>query len=163
MCSSGTAWAHAELESSIPEQGAILQALPEVISATFGEKLLLLGEEKVNTIALVDPQGIERELRDIQVVDETMSARLATIDSPSPGDYQIRYRVVSADGHPVAGEISFTYKPGEVVASDSPSPKESTFPDSDSSRGFITPILAVFIFIGFIALILAVLLIRRKK
>ena len=41
--------AHAELESSNPDAGSVLSAMPESISLTFGEVLITLEGEKVNT------------------------------------------------------------------------------------------------------------------
>ena len=47
----------------------------------------------------------------------------ATLADPGPGTYRIAYRVVSADGHPISGETSFTVTgPTRTPTSTGPTP-----------------------------------------
>jgi hypothetical protein len=95
--------AHSELESSDPQDGATLSAPPGAISFTFNEELL----EQGNAITLTEvATGTRLPLGEVQVGGDTVS-----VDWPeaSPaGEYRAAYRVVSADGHPIDGTVSFT-------------------------------------------------------
>ena len=112
-----SASAHAELESSNPAEGSIIEIMPTHITLTFGEKLLTLGEENVNTLKLSSTSGVEVKLSPVTINGEVLSA---TVDSTSnaftPGKYQISYRVVSTDGHPIKGEISFEFASPKAIA-----------------------------------------------
>jgi len=125
--------AHAELESSNPGAGSVLSAMPESISLTFGEVLITLEGEKVNTIALSDPTGRDIPLSPSVVENTTLSTEIADLASNTfvPGEYKITYRVVSADGHPISGSISFTLKPDESAPTGS---------DSTQSKSEITSV-----------------------
>lgn len=150
-------WAHAEFESSNPKPNSTLQVMPDLISASFGEDLMVLGEEAVNTIALLDSQDREIPLSKAQIVGKTISAQLPGADQLSAGEYRILYRVVSADGHPIEGEIAFTFAPQEPLPTESPSPVAVPVKESAPNFGFIGPLIAIILVVG------AVLLIRKKK
>jgi len=117
-----SASAHSGLESSNPADGSVVTEAPASISLTFNEDLLP-GANSVSlnatdgtsiTSAKVEPMG--------KTVDLPWPAELAA------GDYQVAYRVVSADGHPVTGAIYFSFAPAEALAtpaSSSPAMAES--------------------------------------
>jgi methionine-rich copper-binding protein CopC len=125
--------AHAELERSNPDAGSILSVMPESISLTFGEVLITLEGEKVNTIALSDPNGRNVPLSPSVAEEATLSTQIADLANSAfePGEYKITYRVVSADGHPVSGSISFILKPDQSAPTDS---------DSTQSKSEITSV-----------------------
>lgn len=106
--------AHDELISSTPAPGQRLDQSPDSISLTFRAPMMKLGYE-------------------IRVVDSTAANRVeiapvlsgATLTQPLPadlpeGEYQVRWRVVSSDGHPIDGSYEFlvgaTAKPGSFDA-----------------------------------------------
>lgn len=103
----GPADAHAALVSTDPEDGARLERLPGQVSFTFNEAV-----GNVN-IAVQAPDGSPVELSDVGAVDTTASATLA--DPGQRGTYTASYRVVSVDGHPVAGTVTFDVLSGEAV------------------------------------------------
>jgi len=117
--------AHSELESSDPADGATLSAPPEAIAFTFNEDLL----EQGNAITLTEvATGTRLPLGQVQVAGDTVS-----VDWPeaSPaGEYRAAFRVVSADGHPIDGTVSFTVEraAGQVTASPAASPAASPTP-----------------------------------
>jgi len=125
--------AHAELESSNPGAESVLSVMPESISLTFSEALIALEGEKVNTIALSDPTGRDVPLSPSVVENTTLSTEIADLASNTfvPGEYKITYRVVSADGHPISGSISFILKPDQSAPTDS---------DSTQSKSEITSV-----------------------
>lgn len=98
----GPASAHDQLLSSDPEDGATLDDHPASISLTFSAAPLDTGIE----IALVGPDGVAAQGRDIQVDDAVVTAQLD--EGLPPGDYDVAWHVVSSDGHPIDGEFTYT-------------------------------------------------------
>ena len=103
--------AHAELESSDPKEGATLSSAPAAISFVFGEEILPEG----NAVTLTDVAADTRlEVGPVEVEGDTVSVAWPSV-SPA-GEFRAAYRVVSADGHPIDGTITFTVEQavGEV-------------------------------------------------
>lgn len=118
-----TAVAHSELVSSDPADGATLDAPPQTVTFTFNEPLLPDFVRFVGT----DPTGETGELPVGSVEGST-----ATIDWPAGapgGEWTVSYRVVSQDGHPIEGGITFTYAAASPTASPTSAPT-STAPTS---------------------------------
>ena len=162
------ALAHAELESSDPAEGSVVEVMPKVITLTFGEKLLILGEENVNTITLTTESGSAIPLSSIDVSGEIISTIVeSTPDEFAPGKYLIQYRVVSTDGHPIKGEVEFEFAPPELVpaepaspAAESPSEKaqnEEQISESGVNLGLIVP----FVIVGVVGIALLLAWIRK--
>jgi methionine-rich copper-binding protein CopC len=106
------AMAHSDLASSDPADGAVLATAPEVVRFTFNERLLPQG----NAITLTDVAADAR----IEVAKASVDGDTVSVPFPAgapAGQYRAAYRVVSADGHPIAGSITFT-----VGAGASPTP-----------------------------------------
>lgn len=103
----GPARAHAELVSSDPPDGATLASPPEELRFTFGEELLPQG----NAITAFAVSADERvPLADVSVAGNAVSVPWP--QSAAAGRYRANYRVVSADGHPITGSITFTITAG---------------------------------------------------
>lgn len=98
----GPASAHDQLLSSDPKDGATLDEHPASISLTFSAAPLDTGIE----VALVGPDGVTAQGQDIQVDDKVVTAQLA--DDLPAGRYDVAWHVVSSDGHPIDGELSYT-------------------------------------------------------
>lgn len=122
--------AHSQLASSTPADGAVLDTAPAEVVFEFNEPLL---PDFVRFIA-ADAAGSTSDL-----VVTGVDGATATVQWPAafaPGEWRIEYRVVSQDGHPVNGGISFTYAGGE----DSPTPTPtSPAPASSASPEPSTP------------------------
>ena len=100
-----TAVAHSELATSSPADGATLGSPPAAVSLTFNEPIMDAGLQVVAN----GPSG--RVALDAPVV--TGPTLSVTWPSNAPdGEYQVAYRVVSADGHPIDGSIRFSYTGG---------------------------------------------------
>ncbi|KQY59219.1 hypothetical protein ASD11_06450 [Aeromicrobium sp. Root495] len=146
----GPAAAHAALVSTDPADGSTLEALPQEITLTFNEPV---GQP---AIVVTAPDGTR--------VSEKASSLDATVTAPLEGEaqkgrYTLAYRVVSADGHPIAGETTFTSTTGKTVtASQTEKSDEATFVHRHRSHFVWAAIAAV---VG-LALILAPL-VRRPK
>jgi copper resistance protein C len=96
------AFAHARLESSDPADGASLDTAPQRVSLTFSDPMTT----DFTTITVVGPDGEHYEAGDIAASGTTVSAGVQPL-GPA-GRYEIGFRVVSEDGHPVTGSVAFT-------------------------------------------------------
>ena len=77
--------------------------------------------QKYAKVAVTGPDGDSAAAGGVEVQGRTVTLPLDA-GSP-PGRYTVGYRVVSADGHPVAGSYTFTVRATESPASPpSPSP-----------------------------------------
>lgn len=103
---SQAAFAHAELESSNPEANSVVGAAPEVVSLTFGEKLMVIeGEPDANQVQVTDGSDARVDNSDYQVAGEVLTVSLKP--DQADGTYKVTYRVVSEDGHPIEGVYEF--------------------------------------------------------
>jgi methionine-rich copper-binding protein CopC len=127
-----TTSAHADLQVSTPADGESLDIAPEEIRLTFSEELF----EELVEISILDAAG---DLYSTIEVEQTPPPGTDVIfpwpAQAPPGEYSIAYRVVSADGHPVTGTISFSY----AAAAPEPSTPEPTPSDSTPSTESSTP------------------------
>lgn len=93
--------AHATLVSTDPVEGAVLQAAPDQVRFTFDESVRGVPDG----VQVFDSQG--------ELVDATASVRGAELEvAPSEplsdGTTVIVWRVVSEDGHPINGSLTFS-------------------------------------------------------
>ena len=112
LCTVSTtpALAHSGLESSNPADGVVISEAPAAISLTFDEDLL----PDADSISLNAADGTNITSAKVEPAGNTVELPWPA-DLPS-GEYQVAYRVVSADGHPVTGAISFTFAPASASA-----------------------------------------------
>jgi methionine-rich copper-binding protein CopC len=101
------AWAHDDVVDSTPAEGETLTALPDAFSVTASEPLPDLGAEGVFELQIRDAAGSYYGDGCVDIVDATMSTEPAIGES---GEYMMLWQIVSADGHPVSGEIAFTWE-----------------------------------------------------
>jgi methionine-rich copper-binding protein CopC len=109
---------HAGLQFSTPEDGAALDVAPEEVVLTFSEELLA---------ELVEISVLDADDNPVVVTEVPQTPPPGTdvkvpwpADLP-PGEYSVAYRVVSADGHPVTGRVTFSYA---NVREEAPAPTE---------------------------------------
>ncbi|MFD5752131.1 copper resistance protein CopC [Streptomyces sp. NPDC127033] len=93
--------AHTELTGATPADGSSVASLPERVRLTFSDPM----SRKYAKVSLTGPRGAAL-VGEPEVDGEDVAVRPAP--SSPPGRYRIGYRVVSADGHPVSGVLSFT-------------------------------------------------------
>ncbi len=95
--------AHASLSSSNPEDGSTLNAPPTVVDLTFNEELL---PDTVEIAVTTETAGLIADV-DFTTVGPTVQVNWPQ-DLPD-NTYKVAYRVVSNDGHPITGAITFSY------------------------------------------------------
>lgn len=93
--------AHDQLISSNPTDGQRLSVAPPTIKIAFSSQLLTLGYE----IRIVDADSKNWAQGAAILTQDSLSQPLAA--SMPDGEYQVRWRVVSSDGHPINGSFSF--------------------------------------------------------
>jgi methionine-rich copper-binding protein CopC len=98
--------AHDELIGSTPAAGA---SVAELSSVTLDYSAQLLGEG-ANVVQVVGPDGLFYDSGCTTVEGTTAGIETALGQA---GQYEIRWQVVSSDGHPISGTVPFTYAPGE--------------------------------------------------
>lgn len=121
LASAPAASAHDQLVSSTPSTGERLSVAPSSVALKFTAPLLTLGHE----IRVVDAASRNWVQGDAVLARETLTQPLAP-DLPE-GEYQVRWRVVSSDGHPINGSYSFLVGPGSQAGS-VPAPAAVTGP-----------------------------------
>ncbi|MEI7795756.1 MAG: copper resistance CopC family protein [Methylococcaceae bacterium] len=102
-----SAFSHAIMVKSQPEQNATLTVSPKQIDVWFNDKVG--GEYKA--VAVIDSKGNRVDNKDVQQEMLDGSHLYCTIPKLSADTYTVRYRVVSIDTHIVTGKFQFTIKP----------------------------------------------------
>lgn len=93
------AMAHSHMESSVPEDGATVTEPLEEVTLTFSA-----GIEEGSTITLTGADG-EVGFEEISIDGTDL---IGTLAGPLPdGEWTLGWNVISEDGHPIEGEITF--------------------------------------------------------
>ena len=104
--------AHVSVISTSPQYQSTIDALPEKLVIGFNSPLIVLGAKKTNTLEVINPNGQSVVVGDVSVEGATISVALNQSQSVA-GDYTVRYRVVSTDGHAVSGSYHFLLSTGQ--------------------------------------------------
>src|SRR4051812_37485832 len=118
--------AHNVLISSDPSEGAVVQAAPTLITLTFDEAV----QDFQPVVTVLGPDGQKYESGPPQVDSTVVTTPVGPM--PTAGDYVIAYRVVSADGHPVQGEVHFRLAAAAPTSSSAASSSSSSSGSSSS-------------------------------
>ena len=131
LAGAAPAFAHTRLLSSDPTDGASLPTPPEQVALTFNENM----QPAFSTLTVVGPDGTAYQSGPVTASGGTVST--AVLPLGPAGRYEIGYRVVSDDGHPVSGSVAFTLTtPGPAASSGVPVPPATSAvaPPSASTR-----------------------------
>lgn len=150
--------AHADLVSTDPVDGSVLERAPDSITLSFNSKVL----DSMAELAVSNSAG---ELIPGIVAETVKTTATAVWPMDLPGDtYEVAYRIVSEDGHPVTGSFSFSYPDSvtesisasevatevaepQVTTMETPSPEnlavEPTSTSSGSMLGWVLGFLAL--------------------
>jgi copper transport protein len=100
LCFASAASAHASLVATEPADGSVLAQAPKTVQLHFNEPVTAV------VIKLIDAGGITR---DDAPAHATGKAIVVTLPESLPrGTQVVSYRVISEDGHPVAGSMVFS-------------------------------------------------------
>ena len=146
LCAPATmASAHAVLDNSVPTSGATLEDTPLQIVLDFDESV----ESSLGYIKLFSSSGKRVQLPAVKA--DASDASIVRVIPPTlaQDSYVAVYRVISADGHPVEGAITFRVGAGAV--SNLASVIETALQDSETSNA-VKIAMALMRFISYIAI-----------
>ena len=98
------ATAHEQLVDQEPKPGQILEAGIAEVKLSFSDDLISLDNSAGSEIVILDSNQNPVN-NGCAVIDYRTAIARADIDQP--GTYQVGWRVVSGDGHPISGSFSF--------------------------------------------------------
>jgi hypothetical protein len=108
--------AHTDLEASTPSAGAHLVSAPQEVTLTFSEPVS-------SALSAISLQVSEGRATPLKVTPgrgrDTIVAVVDTEAAAAPGTtrWLVRYRVTSADGHPIVGQLTFDVRKPPAPAS----------------------------------------------
>ncbi|WP_020669003.1 copper resistance CopC family protein [Amycolatopsis nigrescens] len=120
------ALAHNVLVSADPAKGSSVEVGPDRITLTFDAPVQ---PGDVNQVAVTGPAGDQWAEGEIRVDSNVVTAPLRPL-GPA-GEYTVGYRILSADGHPVADKYTFTLTkagngtPAQAKAAGSPAGEQA--------------------------------------
>lgn len=131
VCGSAVAFAHASLVATEPRDGSMVAQAPKTVRLRFNEPVTPA------VIRVIDSDGTTRNDAAVHAVDETIEITLPT--GLPAGTQVISYRVISADGHPVAGSMMFSVGMGKSAAVPA---------DSDAALGILIWLSRIGLYLG---------------
>ena len=120
LISPDTASAHAQLVATFPQDGSSIQSSPEVIVLSWGEDV----QTSAKQFALVSQSGKKLTTKFSYSYDSTSregTAKLYPASKLGKGSYFLSWKVISHDGHLVAGSIAFGVQTKVAISGGSPS------------------------------------------
>jgi copper transport protein len=116
ICGVTSAFAHASLVATEPRDGSMVAQAPKTVRLRFNEPVTPA------VIRVIDSDGTTRNDAAVHATNETIEITLPA--SLPAGTQVISYRVISADGHPVAGSMMFSIGMGRPATA--PANSDST-------------------------------------
>ncbi len=160
-----SASAHDQLVSTSPADGSTVTELSN-IELTYSATLLSIGEDQRSAAIQVVHDGRYYESACPTLRDNTASVAVAP---GSAGDYEVRWQVVSSDGHTISGQYSFVYQPGSGAAAaegaDAPAcggEEAGASADQPSDDSILIGAAVGIVGLAAIAIVVAVFLGRRR-
>lgn len=101
--------AHAQLTTSTPLANQTVKVLPKLLWVEFDGDLMTFGDKNPNEMQVLDSKLRRVDFGGTIVGGARISTKLKS--GLIQGRYQVKYRIVSEDGHPVEGNFFFTYRP----------------------------------------------------
>ncbi len=121
LATAGPAAAHAQLISTDPTDGALLQQAPDQVTLTFNEPVRLTAQE----ITVYDADGQTLPSEAVSTGTE-VTIDLPDADELGRGTFVVGWFVLSADGHPISGSLTFSVgERSDEVAEPPPPPTSS--------------------------------------
>ncbi|WP_018685780.1 copper resistance CopC family protein [Actinokineospora enzanensis] len=125
------AYAHSELKSSTPAEGATLAELPKVITLTFSEDVTTKPED----FAVTGAGGERWQLGAPKVEGAVVTIPVQPVGPAGP--YHLEYRVVAGDGDITGGVVNFTMSVAGAAAPTTTT--EAPAPTSQATQGDNAP------------------------
>lgn len=150
---------HSQLLSTSPADGSVLAAPPAEVVFTFDAPLL----PDTPTVSINDADG--QVVSSIHPAPAGDSVSIPWPEGTAPGDYQVAFRVVCADGQPLIGAITLTITgSADTAAAPAPASAAPAASAPTPAKGLpIAAILAVAAGIAVIAIVALVISGRRRR
>jgi hypothetical protein len=104
----GSAFAHAELQSSAPQKNAVLKTAPTEVAIDFSEAV----NPKLSHIVVKDASGKRVDKKDGHVADGNARHFSVDLEPLAAGEYEVSWTSVAAeDGHKLTGAFKFKVAP----------------------------------------------------
>ena len=107
LFAAGPAFAHAHLKCANPADRAIVSTSPMALTLDFTEGLNLA----FSGVNLQDASGSQVQPGKAQLSNGDKTLTVPLQSALRPGDYTVKWHVLSADGHKTDGSYSFTVGP----------------------------------------------------
>nr|WP_253942296.1 copper resistance protein CopC [Nocardioides sp. zg-1230] len=127
---------------SDPAEGAVVETAPDTVTLTFNEPVRLTSQE----IAVYDAAGEEVEATS-RAGGTEVTVGLSGAADLSDGTYVVSWNVLSGDGHPISGALTFSVG--------APSASVSAPPEPQTSSAGVTVVRDVVTVITYVGLLLA--------
>ena len=149
------ATAHSDLVSADPAPNSIIEQLPDKVTLAFSTSILQIdGSAGANQVLVTSSAGTR--IDDGKVVIDGAQVSVAIVPDSPDAVYQVAYRVVSSDGHPIEGVYSFT--------AGHPSPEVTPSGTTENSTvGHFDFTIVYLVGVGFLTVIALILIYRKRK
>src|SRR5262245_35995945 len=108
LAAAGDAYAHAELETSVPQKNAVLKTAPTEVAIDFSEAV----NPKLSHIVVRDVKGKQVDKADGHVAPDNAKHFSVDLNPLEEGIYTVNWTSVAAeDGHKLSGAFKFTIAP----------------------------------------------------
>lgn len=124
-----SAWAHTALVDTQPKRDSVVTEPVTAVTLRFTEVV----SEPYTTVVVTGPDGRSLVAGQPRVVGDTITQPVGPLPE---GQIRVAWRTVSLDGHPVAGEFTFTVSARAATTASSPaSPAEASAPSDATPPG----------------------------
>ncbi|WP_428943257.1 CopC domain-containing protein YobA [Pantoea sp. FN060301] len=105
--SSQQALAHAHLKSQYPAANATMEVSPQALTLTFSEDI----EPAFSGVEVLDKAQQPMPLTEAERAPKQHNQLIVPLEKPlASGDYQVKWHVLSVDGHKTKGNYRFSVK-----------------------------------------------------
>ena len=131
------AFAHTEIDITTPDSGESVVGGEQLISVSFTDKILNLANS--TEIVVTDSSGtaVKTDCSGVEEQSIYTNAFLATA-----GEYEVTWRTVAEDGHPISGKFNFTVSEDASVEYTQPSCATDTPTAEPTPKVIATPLAA---------------------
>jgi methionine-rich copper-binding protein CopC len=143
--SAAPAQAHDVLVDISPAPGEVVTSSSFEAVLTFDNPLLVIEGETNAELATKPVDSTEWTVHPFQITGTTLVAQVVLAEA---GSYDLRWSVVSSDGHPISGESTFAVdvaiiEDGEAVALTAVEPEQAAAESAEIPAGFYVGLLMV--------------------
>jgi copper transport protein len=124
--------AHSILKSTQPKAGSVVKEAPDHIELVFNEPV----ELAFGAIEVSGPNGQRYDAGEAEHPEGREDIVTVVVADGLPnGSYQVRWRIIAADGHPRAGKFGFRLDAPVAASSPSPTPADEVLGETTERHG----------------------------